>query len=66
MEGWTEDRQLAQAEPSWGEKIVLSIYTRSHWRKSVWRKVVEAEWLTDFVNVNVVGKRGGGRRKMVG
>src|ERR1043166_4182022 len=48
------------------KKIVLSINRRSHWRKSVWRKVVEAEAVAIFVNDNVAGKRGGGRRKIVG
>jgi hypothetical protein len=35
-----------------GKKIVLSIYTRSCWRKSGWRKAVELEALTIFVNDN--------------
>src|ERR1051325_162206 len=47
------------------KKILLSIYRRGRWQKSAWRKVVETERVAIFVNDNGVGKRGGGRRRML-
>src|ERR1043165_7951082 len=61
-----EDGQLAQAEPSCGEKIVLSINSGTDQEKCVWLKVVEAEGLMILVNDNVVRKWRVSRRKMLG
>ena len=41
------------------------INTRNDWRKCVWRKVLETEWLTNSVDVNGVGKSSGGGLKIL-
>jgi hypothetical protein len=61
-----EDGQLGHARRSCGEKIVLSIYTRSYWQKRAWRKAAEPEALAIFVNDKAGEEAAESGRKIVG